>query len=74
MNGYPEWHQDYTARVSVDVAIEGLDVPNFRLGTMDQQRTGRVRIVIEGEKELVEQLLGKNWLERCRRVTAEVKK
>lgn len=74
MNGYPEWRQDYTARVSVDVAQEGIDIPDFTLGMVHQKPTDRVRVVIEGEKTLVTALLGRNWLKRCEKVMAETRR
>lgn len=36
------------------------------------QRTGRVRVIIEGEEELVQELLGKNFMRRMKRVAARI--
>jgi hypothetical protein len=63
--GYPEWKQNKSAEVSVSRDVEAYDWPNLSLGMIESKPSGRVRVVIEGEADLVDELLGKNFGRRC---------
>lgn len=66
--GYPEWHPDFASRLNVKIDFEGVEEDNFSTGVVETSHSGRVRVVIEGERALVNEMLGKNWLKRARRM------
>lgn len=70
---YSEWRQNHTTRLDVQVEQEVCDMPSFN-GTdvLRLEPTGRVRVVIEGERDLVAQALGKNWHFRLRKINNSV--
>lgn len=58
----------FNGRVSVEMERQFANVNNWSNGVKEYDPTGRIRVVIEGEAELVNALLGKNFLKRKARV------
>lgn len=54
---YPEWRPRYGEPWSVEHAIELMEIPNDETGAIDVEPTGRIRIVVEGNRELVNELV-----------------
>ena len=65
---YSAWKMDLDCRWTVEIEPLYYDVSDYSCGIKTVERTHRTRVVIEGETAIVNELLGKNFLARQRRV------
>lgn len=70
LNPYNEWRRS-GGRLNVEMEREFANINNWTTGVKEYDPTGRVRVIIEGEAELVNELLGKNFIQRKNRIDEE---
>lgn len=68
---YSDWEMNLSCRWNIEIEPLGYDVIDFSAGSKTVERAYRTRVVIEGETAIVQELLGKNFLARQKRVRAE---
>lgn len=70
IRGYMEPSLDPSSRLNVCYLVQAIDVPNYNIGMIEMQPTGRVMMIVEGEQEKVLGLLGEDWngrvMEACK--------
>lgn len=70
---YPTWEPNYASKITWEIAYDDLQV-HGPYGTLETHPTNRMRVIVEGERALVTELLGRNFPQRTKRLEKRIRK